>query len=100
MSVKAVKLNDHTVKMNVGARFDYSVHKEFREAYIGHKSPRLLFNVDLSEAYHMDSSALGMLLLLKEHAEKLAGKVILVQPSETVLKVLKIANFDKLFNIE
>lgn len=100
MSVKAVKLNDQTIKINVGARFDYAVHKDFREAYVGHTSSGLTFKVDLSEAYHMDSSALGMLLLLKEHAEKLAGKVILERPSETVLKVLKIANFDKLFKIE
>lgn len=73
---------------------------ESRDSYINETKPISAFRVDLSESDHMDSSALGIILLLNEHAEKLAGNVVIERPSETILKILKIANFDKLFTIE
>ncbi len=48
----------------------------------------------------MDSSALGMILLLKEHADKQGGKIVLVSPSNAVEKILTIANFHKLMTVE
>lgn len=48
----------------------------------------------------MDSSALGMILLLKDHAEKYSGKVIIRKPNEAVNKILEIAQFHRLLTIE
>ena len=48
----------------------------------------------------MDSSALGMILLLKDHAENLSAEVIIEKPSETVFKILQIAQFHRLLTIE
>ena len=100
MSVNAIKLNERTIQINVGERFDYSMHKAFRDAYSQYSDAGLTYKVNLSKSSHMDSSALGMILLLKEHAEKQGGQLILQRPSDTVLKILKIANFDKLVKIE
>lgn len=47
----------------------------------------------------MDSSALGMILLLKEHADKLGGSIEVRGASGIVKKTLEIANFHTLFKI-
>lgn len=79
--------------------FDYSIHQDFRDAYKEHSAPRIKFVVDLSKVKYIDSSALGMLLLLKEHAQKLGGDARLHHPTDSVAKLIKIANFDTLFHI-
>ena len=58
------------------------------------------FHVDLKDVDFMDSSALGMLLLLREHARCRGGEVVIEHPSESIDKVLRVANFEQLFNID
>ncbi|MCW9053050.1 MAG: STAS domain-containing protein [Motiliproteus sp.] len=100
MSVQSNIASDgKTLNISIIGRFDYSVHKEFRNAYSDHTNSRIAFKVDLRKAEYMDSSALGMLLLLKEHADKCQGSVSLHNPQPTVRKVLEIANFDRFFPI-
>ena len=82
------------ITMKIDGRFDFSLHKDFRQAY-KEKPGDVEYRVDLSATEYLDSSALGMLLLLKKHAEN--GKVIIHKPSEEVARVLTIANFDKVF---
>jgi len=48
---------------------------------------------------YLDSSALGMLLLLKERAGAAGKDLALVQCKDTVRQVLEIACFTKLFTI-
>ena len=60
----------------------------------------MIFNLELSKATYMDSSALGMILLLKEHADKIGGNVVISQPNDAVLKTLQIANFDQFVTIK
>lgn len=88
------------VRIIVAQQFDYSLHQGFRDAYRNIKQAGATFTVDLSKATYMDSSALGMILLLKEHAEKLGGRVILSKPNASVHKILTIANFDQFVTIE
>jgi anti-anti-sigma regulatory factor len=47
----------------------------------------------------MDSSALGMLLLLRDHAGGDDAEVQVINISSDVRKILAISNFDKLFDI-
>ncbi len=81
-------------------RFDFSIHREFRDAYRDKNTPGLSYRVDLSCAEYMDSSALGMLLLLKEHVESHKGRITLAKPSPAVNQILTLANFQQLFIIE
>ena len=87
------------VVINISGKFDFSTHKDFRETYIHHTQKGLDFKVDLSETEYMDSSALGMLLMLREYAEENEGKVWIHEPQKDVHKILQIANFDRFFEI-
>ncbi|MGY5450060.1 STAS domain-containing protein [Agarivorans sp. MS3-6] len=85
----------------VAGRFDYSLHRDFRACYENISVEGLQLILDLSAADYMDSSALGMMLLLKEHTEKSqAMGLIIRKPSPAILKILEVANFDKLLKIE
>ncbi len=56
--------------------------------------------MDLSHAEYMDSSAMGMLLQLREHSSKKPGSVVLVNGNEAIQDILRIANFSALFTIQ
>ncbi|MGA7799344.1 MAG: STAS domain-containing protein [Gammaproteobacteria bacterium] len=85
--------------VRIGERFDFSLHREFRDAYREAESGTGCYVVDLQDTDYMDSSALGMLLLLREHAGKV-GSVRLVNCRPDVKRILAIANFQRLFDIQ
>lgn len=80
--------------------FDFSAHQHFRNAYGEYNEVGGTITVNLSKTTYMDSSALGMLLLLKDHVEKNNGKLVIAKPNETVNNILEIAQFHRLMNIE
>jgi anti-anti-sigma factor len=83
--------------ISVKGRFDFAKHQDFRESY--EKKEPLAVVVDLKEATYLDSSALGMLLLLRDHAGGDDSDIRVVNCSSDVRKILAISNFDKLFHI-
>ena len=83
----------------VDGRFDFSAHKEFRESYENSDSSPASFSIDMKSANYIDSSALGMLLLLRDHAGGDHAEVEIVNCSADVKKILTISNFDQLFVI-
>ena len=98
MSVSINTADDNrsaTIKIN--GRFDFSLHNEFRKSYKDVNLSAGEYIVDLGSTDYLDSSALGMLLLLKEHAESQASSVRLINFSEDIKEILTIASFDKLF---
>lgn len=99
MSVVAKRSeNGEEVTVLVEGRFDYRMYESFKASYSDLDDTSTQINVDLSETDYMDSSALGMLLMLREHVGR-AAKILLVNPTPDVMRVLTIANFDKLFAI-
>ncbi|WP_445366343.1 STAS domain-containing protein [Methylomonas sp. BW4-1] len=87
------------LSIKISGRFDFGVHNEFREATKLVESGVKLIEVDLVGTEYLDSSALGMLLVLRD---KMAGdkSAIRIKNSRTeVKKILEIANFDKLFTL-
>ncbi|VAW80351.1 Anti-sigma F factor antagonist (spoIIAA-2); Anti-sigma B factor antagonist RsbV [hydrothermal vent metagenome] len=88
-----------TITITISGRFDFSVHKEFRDAYINHTGRGLSFILDLSRTEYMDSSALGMVLLLRDHAGGDNSHITIRNASADVAKILRIANFDKLLKM-
>jgi HptB-dependent secretion and biofilm anti anti-sigma factor len=90
-----------TAIISMSGRFDFNVHRAFREAYdplLPQKDISSL-EIDLGGVEYLDSSALGMLLLLRERAATEGKEVVLCKPGDTVRKILDIANFAKLFTI-
>ena len=86
------------IVIKASTRFDFSSHREFRAAYMGCPA-NASYVVDLSETDYIDSSALGMLLLLREHAGGDDADVTLLGCHNEVHKVLTISNFQNLFRI-
>ena len=89
----------NTLTIAVQGRFDYHAHKDFRSIYKSlNPIPRKIF-INLRDTDYMDSSALGMLLLLKDHTGP-QGIIILTEPTPDVYKILEIVNFNQLFEIQ
>lgn len=81
----------------INGRFDFGLHQAFRDAYERFKDTPVV--IDLKDTTYIDSSALGMLLLLRDHAGGDESDIRLVNSSADVRKILAISNFDKLFDI-
>ena len=97
---KQISNDGKTITIEIEERFDFSLHQSFRESYVGSEKPVNKFILDLSKTTYMDSSALGMILLLKDFAENISAEVVIAKPSETVYKILQIAQFHRLLSIE
>lgn len=85
--------------IRVSGRFDFGRHQAFREAYERLNERPDSVVVDLKEATYLDSSALGMLLMLRDHAGGDESDVRVINCSPDVSKILAISNFHKLFEI-
>ena len=89
----------HELSMAIDGRFDFSLHADFRNAY--RDLPRnTRYSIDLGRSTFMDSSAMGMLLLLREYAGDKEADIHLVNCSPEVRKVLSISNLDKMFQLD
>lgn len=86
-----------SLTIKVSGRFDFNCHREFRRAYEG-AGPMNEYVVDLGEAEYLDSSALGMLLVLRE--ERAPARVRVVNTRPPVRRILEIASFQNLFSLE
>lgn len=89
---------NNTITVLTGSRFDFNSHKVFRDAYLN-ADPSSNFIIDMKNTSYMDSSALGMLLLLREYAGGGNASIVITNCDAEILKVLQISNFDQLFNI-
>ena len=84
----------------VEGRFDFSAHQEFRDAYEDADPSVNKYVIDMAKASYLDSSALGMLLLLRDHAGGESANVRISRCNADVKKILTISNFEQLFTIE
>ena len=91
---------DKRLTISIEEQFDFSKHQDFKDCYSEITEAGTDYVIDLSNTSYMDSSALGMILLLREHANNFDGRVVLRHPSDSVYKVLEIAQFQKLIDIE
>ena len=94
-----VSSDKNTATIKINGRFDFSLHNEFRKSYKDVSLKNGVYSIDLSNTGYLDSSALGMLLLLKEHAESQSATVRLVNFNNEIKEILTIASFDKLFTL-
>lgn len=101
MSITAT-INDETnaLILTVPGRFDFSKHNEFRKAYKDINIEGGVYEIDLRSTEYLDSSALGMMLLLKEVADDNSSVVKISHANDELREILRIASFDKLFVIE
>jgi len=99
MGIEVKKSSDgKEVIIYLDEQFDFAHHKDFREAY-RNEPANLRYRINMARARHLDSSALGMLLLLKKHAGGDAADVILEDVPGEIREVLEVANFHKIFTL-
>jgi HptB-dependent secretion and biofilm anti anti-sigma factor len=87
--------------IKLSGRFDFNTHRDFRTAYetlVADPAVRAVV-VDFSDVDYLDSSALGMLLMLRDKLGGVGKEVALTGVRGNVKQVLDIANFGKLFQI-
>ena len=87
--------------IRLNGRFDFNTHREFRAAYEPLIADLEVQNVvvDFTGVDYLDSSALGMLLMLRDKLGGTNKEVALSGVRGNVKQVLDIANFGKLFPI-
>ncbi len=101
MSITTSKSADGTVlTIRIQGRFDFSSHQEFRDAYESDDGKVKEFMIDMSETTYLDSSALGMLLLLRDYAGGDSASISITNCNHDVKKILTISNFEQLFVIK
>lgn len=99
MQTRLINRDGKTV-IALEGRFDFNAHREFREAVDqALKETGREIMVDLGAVDYLDSSALGMLLMLRDKARGVAKDVALANARGPVKQVIDIANFGKLFTI-
>ena len=96
------KVAGNIATIHMTGRFDFNVQREFKEAYDPQLNNTVIaaLEVNLAEVDYLDSSALGMLLMLRERATTSGKPLKLCKPNPSVAQILEIANFAKLFTIE
>jgi len=100
MQVK-MDMSEGKAKIALNGRFDFSSHREFRnvsEDVLAAKDVKEI-ELDLKSVDYLDSSALGMLLLLREKANNANLTLSLTNCHGLVRQVLDVANFGRLFTI-
>lgn len=100
MEIRTAVLN-RLARISLGGRFDFSSHRAFRETteHLMAGDAIDTLEIDLGAVSYLDSSALGMLLMLRDKARAAGCALQLANCSAPVRQVIEVANFQKLFVI-
>jgi len=96
-----VSLNASTNELlvKISGRFDFSLHQDFRKLSENQAKNVTTILIDLARTDYIDSSALGMLLILRDKVGDNKSAIKIANAKPDVKKILEIANFDKLFTL-
>jgi anti-anti-sigma factor len=84
----------------IQGRFDFSSLQAFRDSYEKVAPKPQNFTIDLKETSYIDSSALGMLLALRDYAsEATQGEIKIINPNPDVRQILLITKLDEIFKV-
>lgn len=88
--------------VHLSGRFDFECVLPFRQAVrpVLEDPQAETVVVDFANVTYVDSSGLGILLLLREQAGERSKAVVLARCSSDLQRILAIAQFDRLFRIE
>lgn len=100
MSVHHKSVNDgKECIITIHDKFIFRVYRDFRQAYSACPAGTELITIDLKHTHYLDSSALGMLLLLKKHATENQLAVRIINCSAAIYKAFEIVHLNHEFDI-
>jgi anti-anti-sigma factor len=96
-----LKIDGGIAVIQLAGRFDFSAYRDFRNCYeAALAEPQLReISVDLERVEYLDSSALGMLLLLKDYADARHIPMALANCRGIVKEILDVARFGAMFRM-
>ena len=94
-------IDDGIAIIALAGRFDFSAARDFRTGYeAALEEPQLReIRIDLARVEYLDSSALGMLLLLKDRADPRNITMSLTNCRGIVKEILDVASFGAMFEM-
>lgn len=99
MAINTV-LNEGELTIQIDGFFDFNAQKAFLAAFSHCGDEVYSYVLDMNKAIKLDSSGLGLMLLLRTHSKDNNAKLRIVNCSHEVKRVLSIASFEKLMIIE
>ncbi|MBF0573977.1 MAG: STAS domain-containing protein [Desulfamplus sp.] len=101
MNVEAIVSDDgKTLTIKVIGKLDITLYKKFSDSYKDKIDSVSKVLIDFSDVEYIDSSGLGMLLVLRERAGGEDGVVDILNPNPNVKRILETTNFQQLFDIK
>jgi anti-anti-sigma factor len=95
------EFDDDDAKVSISGEFTFTDHIAFKAI-----ATRLFERqgkpivIDLSKLEFIDSAGLGMLLIVKDEADKAHRSLVLRSPSGQVKRMFEVTKFDTLFTVE
>ena len=99
MSVTMVRGNDNEITIVISGRFDFSINNDFRKILSEQNEGAEKYLIDMGAVEDLDSAALGMLLLLREKAGGDTANIKIQKCRPDIIEMLKMANFQTMFDI-
>ena len=92
--------DDKSVMLKIIGEFQGLDALQFEFQLMGHlEAAKKRFIINLSEVPYIDSAALGLLVKCAQSAGQTKKEVVLLAPTENVMKVLDMTHLGKLFTI-
>jgi len=91
-----------TATIFLNGSFIFQAHRDFKAAYENRLKQDHIAHVivDFADVEYLDSSALGMLLVLKDKTEAAKKSLTLARPNQVTAQTFDIAGFYKTFTIK
>ncbi len=99
MSIIAMRKDGNKRLVELSESFNFSVRQEFKDVVLSEDIDKDRFELDFKKVKYIDSTGLGMLLLLREKAGGASSDISITNAREEVADILRSANFGVLFNI-
>jgi len=91
-------MSDHEI-IKLPSRFDYSYHQDFLAAYLPalNDPDKVKLILDFSRVEYLDSSALGMMVMLQKKFNQVGKVVQIKSASGATEEILTMANMQRIF---
>ena len=96
-----IEFDDNGARVSISGEFTFSDHAAFKavadRVFEGKAWPIV---IDLAKLEFIDSAGLGMLLIVRDEANKANRSLVLSGPKGQVKRMFEVTKFDTLFTVE